>query len=41
MPRTALGETDAFFYAPVVAQLLGPMHALPFTVFHLLWGACH
>jgi cation transport regulator ChaB len=33
-----LGTTDAFFYAPVVAQLLGPMHALPFEVFRLAWG---
>lgn len=34
-----LGETDAFFYAPVVAQLLAPMHALPFEAFRLVWGA--
>lgn len=31
----ALGAPDAFFYAPVVAQLLGPFTALPFQVFRL------
>jgi len=31
----ALGAPDAFFYAPVVAQLLGPLTALPFDVFRL------
>ena len=34
-----LGAPDAFFYAPVVAQLLGPLTALPFDVFRVLWGA--
>ena len=37
--RSGLGEVDAFFYAPVVAQLLAPMHALQFEVFRLVWGA--
>jgi len=34
-----LGAPDAFFYAPVVAQLLGPLTALPFDAFRVLWGA--
>jgi len=34
-----LGAPDAFFYAPVVAQLLGPLTTLPFEVFRIAWGA--
>ena len=34
-----LGQTDAFLYAPVVAQLIGPLTALPFEAFRLLWAA--
>jgi Glycosyltransferase family 87 len=35
----ALGASDAFFYAPVVAQLLGPFTALPFAVFRVGFAA--
>jgi hypothetical protein len=34
-----LGGPDAFLYAPVVAQLLGPFTALPFDVFRLGFAA--
>jgi hypothetical protein len=34
-----VGQTDAFLYAPVVAQLIAPLTALPFETFRLVWGA--
>jgi hypothetical protein len=34
---TRLGQQDAYFYAPPFAQLLGPMHALPWPWFIGIW----
>lgn len=34
-----LGAPDAFLYAPVVAQLLGPLTTLPFETFRIVWAA--
>ncbi|MEO8461744.1 MAG: glycosyltransferase family 87 protein [Chloroflexota bacterium] len=31
------GQQDAYFYAPVFTQLLGPLHLLPWPVFIGLW----
>src|SRR3972149_5887944 len=32
------GQQDAYFYAPVFTQLLGPLHLLPRPAFIGLWG---
>lgn len=37
--NASLGGEDAFLYAPVIAQLLGPFTLLPFDVFRVLLGA--
>jgi hypothetical protein len=41
-PAAPYGQThpstfDAYFYAPVFTQLLGPLHALPWPIFAALW----
>ena len=34
---TSPGQQDAFFYSPAFAQLLGPLHLLPWPWFAALW----
>ncbi|HEX5591111.1 MAG TPA: hypothetical protein VFX65_12545, partial [Candidatus Limnocylindrales bacterium] len=36
---TQPGGQDAYFYAPPFAQLLGPLHALPWPWFIAIWTA--